>query len=59
MRLVLRRKAGEGKDFGNWNRSFHESLHHRVTETQRKPKYVNGLTTLGLCRFSVFSVSLC
>jgi len=26
--------ASEGRDFGNWLGAFH----HRVTETQRKPK---------------------
>jgi hypothetical protein len=46
MRLVLRRKASECKDFGNWNRSFRKVFHHRVTETQRKPNRCNGRESL-------------
>src|ERR1700722_3360105 len=53
MRLVLRRKASEGKDFGNWNRSFRKAFHHGVTETPRKTNGCNGLAVLGLYQFSL------
>ncbi|MDQ1389451.1 MAG: hypothetical protein QOF56_2905 [Acidobacteriaceae bacterium] len=36
MRLVLRRKASECKDFGNWNRSFRKVFHHRDTEKTKQ-----------------------